>query len=203
MANNQHYDCINLTREYENVSLMIGAKVTRLHTSFSGRKVTKVETEINNQQHLFAADLVIVACGAINSAALLLRSANDYHPKGLANSSDQVGRNFMKHLSTTIVALSDRPNNAIYQKTIGVNDFYWGEADFPYPMGMVQNTGNVKADMIPPEAPPLLAPWLKFAPERALELTAKHSAGGYRRKICPTLIIACAGRGIKYAWTIP
>ena len=170
-------NCINATRQYENVTLMTGAKVVELHTSTSGKEVTGVATEIGDDIHTFSADIVIVACGAINSAALLLRSANDSHPNGLANSSDQLGRNFMKHLSTTIVSLSDRPNDTIYQKTIAVNDFYWGEAGFPYPMGMVQNTGNVKADMIPPEAPALLAPFIKFTPERVLEITARHSTG--------------------------
>lgn len=170
-------NCINPTRQQNNVILMTGAKVTRLHASSSGREVTQVEAEINHEQHLFSADIIVVACGAINSAALLLRSANDSHPKGLANSSDLVGRNFMKHLSTTIIALSDRPNESVHQKTIGINDFYWGEADFPYPMGMVQNTGSVKAGMIPAEAPPLLAPFVKFTPEKALEYTANHSTG--------------------------
>ena len=170
-------NCIERVQHQENVVLMTGAKVVKLHTSPSGGEVTGVETEIGEHTETFSADLVVVACGAINSAALLLRSANDAHPQGLANSSDQVGRNFMKHLSTTIVALSDRPNNTVYQKTIGINDFYWGEEGFPYPMGMVQNTGNVKAAMIPGEVPSLLAPFIRFTPERALEISAKHSTG--------------------------
>lgn len=170
-------NCINPLRQKSNITLMTGAKVVKLHTSLSGKEVTEVETEIDDRTEIFSADLVVVACGAINSAALLLRSANDAHPNGLANSSDQVGRNFMKHLSTTIVALSDRPNKTVYQKTIAINDFYWGEEGFPYPMGMIQNTGNVKAGMIPAEAPPLLAPFIKFTPEKALEISARHSTG--------------------------
>lgn len=170
-------NCISPIRQHDNVTLMTGAEVVKLHTSASGREVTGVETKIGDRSQTFAADIVVVACGAINSAALLLRSGNDVHPNGLANSSDRVGRNFMKHLATTIVSLSDRPNDTTYQKTIGINDFYWGEADFPYPMGMVQNTGNVKAGMIPAEAPPLLAPFVKISPERALEITARHSTG--------------------------
>ncbi|MEO1339769.1 MAG: GMC family oxidoreductase, partial [Cyanobacteria bacterium J06635_13] len=177
-------NCINPNRQLDNVTLLTNAKVTQLHTDASGKEITTVETELGDcepsRRHRtahFSADLVVVACGAINSAALLLRSANDAHPKGLANSSDLVGRNLMKHLSTTIIALSERPNESIYQKTIGLNDFYWGEPDFPYPMGMVQNTGNVKAGMIPAEVPPKLAPLVKFTPEKALDLTAKHSTG--------------------------
>ncbi|WP_019506118.1 GMC oxidoreductase [Pleurocapsa sp. PCC 7319] len=170
-------NCINPTRKYDNVTLMTGAKVLKLHTNSTGKEVTGVETDLGDRTEIFSGNLVVVACGAINSAALLLRSANDSHPNGLANSSDQVGRNFMKHLATTIVALSDRQNETVYQKTIGLNDFYWGEPDFPYPMGMVQNTGNVKAGMIPAEAPPLLAPFVKFSPEKALEIVAQHSTG--------------------------
>ncbi|MEL6580424.1 MAG: GMC family oxidoreductase [Cyanobacteria bacterium J06621_12] len=170
-------NCVNKTLKYDNVTLMTGAKVVKLHTSASGKEVTGVETEIGDRTQTFSADIVIVACGAINSAALLLRSANDAHPHGLANSSDQVGRNFMKHLCTSIVALSDRPNNSTYQKTIALNDFYWGEEGFPYPMGMIQNTGNVKPDMIPPSAPASLAPFVNIAPEIALEITARHSTG--------------------------
>ena len=170
-------NCIRPARQYDNVTLMTGAKVERLYTNTAGTEITEVETVINAQRHYFSADLVIVSCGTTNSAALLLRSANDAHPSGLANSSDQVGRNYMKHLTTAMVALSDRPNESTYQKTIGLNDYYWGEPDFPYPMGMVQNTGNVKAGMIPAEAPSLLAPYVKFTPGAALEVIAKHSTG--------------------------
>ena len=170
-------NCIRPSRDSDNLTLMTGAKVERLHTNASGTVVTGVETVIDGQKHLFSADLVVVSCGTTNSAALLLRSANDVHPNGLANSSDLVGRNFMKHLATAMVALSDRPNESVHQKTIGLNDYYWGEPDFPYPMGMVQNTGNVKPGMIPDESPPLLAPYVKFTPELALEMMAKHSTG--------------------------
>ena len=170
-------NCIRPVRQLENVTLLTGALVNRLYTSESGREVTAVSAEINGEQHLFSADIVVVACGTINSAALLLRSANDQHPNGLANRSDQVGRNFMKHMSSAMVSLSSEPNLAVHQKTIGLNDFYWGEPDFPYPMGMVQNTGNVKAGMMPAEAPPLLAPYVKFTPETVLGVLAAHSTG--------------------------
>ena len=166
------------TREaYGNLTLMTNAKVLKLHTNASGRQVTTVETDVNGELHYFAANIVVVACGAINSAVLLLRSANDQHPHGLANSSDQVGRNFMKHQANALVAMGTEPNRAKFQKTIAVNDFYWGEPDFPYPMGMVQNTGNVLADMIPAEAPPMLAPYVKLIPELELHLIAERSVG--------------------------
>lgn len=168
---------VRLVKGQSNVTLITGARANRLHTDESGRVVTSVEAEIDGELRLFSGDIVVVSCGAINSAGLLLRSRNDAHPKGLANRSDQVGRNFMKHLSTAIVALSNRPNTDTHQKTIGLNDYYWGEPDFPYPMGMVQNTGNVKAGMIPAEAPSLLAPYVKLAPEFVLEFFAQYTTG--------------------------
>ncbi|HEY9640599.1 MAG TPA: GMC family oxidoreductase [Coleofasciculaceae cyanobacterium] len=163
--------------KYPNVTLKTEAKVLRLHTSESGREVKSVEVAMGDQTYLFQSDLVVVACGSINSAALLLRSANDQHPNGLANRSDQVGRNLMKHLTTAMVQLSVTPNLDVYQKTICVNDWYWGEPDFPYPMGEIQNTGNVLPDMIPAEAPPLLAPLAKLVPGFGLQQIARHSTG--------------------------
>ncbi|MGB3298087.1 MAG: GMC family oxidoreductase N-terminal domain-containing protein, partial [Phormidesmis sp.] len=170
-------NCIREIRGRQNVTLLTQAQVTQLHTSESGREITAVSASVNGEMQQFSADIVVVACGAINSAALLLSCANEQHPNGLANSSDQLGRNFMKHMSSAIVALSTEPNPAIHQKTIGVNDFYWGEPDFPYPMGMIQNTGNVKGGMMPAEAPPLLAPYVKFTPETVLDVLAAHATG--------------------------
>jgi choline dehydrogenase-like flavoprotein len=164
-------------RSFENVTLMINANVLKLLTNESGSTVTGVEVEIAGATHIFAGDTVVVACGAVNSAALLLRSANNQHPNGLANSSDQVGRNFMKHLCVAMVAIGLKPNPSKFQKTIAVSDFYWGDADFPYPMGLIENTGNVLKDMIPAEAPPLLAPFVKLVPGAELELISQHSTG--------------------------
>ncbi|OLP15768.1 dehydrogenase [Leptolyngbya sp. 'hensonii'] len=170
-------NCIMPIRQTSHVTLLTSAKVTRLHTSPSGQTVTRVEAEIHGEPQSFTGDIVVVACGAINSAALLLRSYNDQHPKGLANRSDQVGRNLMKHICTALVQLSTSLNPAVYQKTIGISDFYWGEPDFPYPMGLVQNTGNVLADMLPAEAPALLAPLLKLRPDAELKAVADHAVG--------------------------
>ena len=162
---------------YDNLTLLTQAKVLRLLTSASGREIIGVETEVNGANQVFKGDIVVVACGAINSAVLLLQSANDQHPNGLANRSDQVGRNFMKHLEIALVALHTEVNHANFQKTIAVNDFYWGEPDFPYPMGMVQNTGNVLADMLPAEAPSLMAPFVKLIPKFERHLLAERTTG--------------------------
>ncbi|WP_013334693.1 GMC oxidoreductase [Gloeothece verrucosa] len=162
---------------YPNVTLLTKAKVLKLHTSASGKEITSVETDVDGEIRHFRGDIVVVACGSINSAALLLRSANDRQPHGLANSSQQVGRNFTKQNEVALLALHFEPNNARFQKTIAVSDFYWGEPDYPYPMGLVQNTGNVLAQMIPAEAPPLLKPVTKLIPGYELHLIAERSVG--------------------------
>lgn len=122
---------------------------------------------------IYNSDIVVVACGAINSAALLLRSANEQHPNGLANSSEQVGRNFMKHQNAAMIGVSLKANLTEFQKTLAINDFYWGDADFDYPMGHVQLLGKVNADMIAQESPSVLG--LSFQEKNAFEAIASHS----------------------------
>lgn len=160
--------CVRPALRQPNVTLVTGAKVLKLHTSVTGREVTQVEAEIDGERRRFAGDLVVVACGAVNSAALLLRSANGRHPRGLANASDQVGRNFMKHHNGAILGLGKQRNPTKFQKTMGCNDFYWGEDGFDYPMGHVQLLGKVTKDMLAADAP-------RLAPGMALEAMADHA----------------------------
>jgi choline dehydrogenase-like flavoprotein len=134
--------------QHPNVTLFTKAQVQRLLTSPSGREVSGVETLLDGSLQELKGDMVVVSCGAINSAALLLRSANDRHPRGLANSSDQVGRNYMSHLLGFMVAIHAKPISKVFEKTIGLNDFYWGEKDYPYPMGNIQTTGKVFPEML-------------------------------------------------------
>lgn len=123
-------NCVRPAELYPNITLLTEARVKRLHTSPSGREVKAVEVVMNGVSQLFSSDLVVVACGAINSAALLLQSANDQHPQGLANSSDQVGRNLMKHQNGAIIGVTTKSNSTVFQKTLAVNDFYWGDEEF-------------------------------------------------------------------------
>ena len=113
----------------------------------------------------------MVSCGAANSAALLLRSANDRHPAGLANGSGQVGRNYMFHNSQAALALSLTPNDTMFQKTVALNDFYFGMDDFPFPMGNIQMIGKTLAGMYRAEKPMLTA----LMPNRGLEEIARHA----------------------------
>ena len=143
----------------------------RLETNDDGTAVTEVVVERDGSEERFSADVVVVACGAANTAKLLLQSANDKHPNGLANGSDQVGRNYMFHDSTAVLALSREENPTAYQKTLGLNDFYFGSDDFEYPLGNVQMVGKSQAPMFRGERPRET----KLAPEWTLERMARHA----------------------------
>ncbi len=168
---------INPALKYPNVTLKTGAKVVCLHTNPSGRVVKGVEAEIGGQCYLFLANIIVLACGAVNSAALLLNSRSDLHPQGLANSSDLVGRNLMKGLMTAVVQLSKKQNSGVFSRSIYVNDFYWGDQDFAYPMGHIYNTGGLLTDPIFTEAPPMLSVLAKFMPGFGIKQLATHSIG--------------------------
>src|SRR5215470_1840636 len=128
--------------EYPNVTLLRNAKAVKLETNTGGTAVTGVVAEVAGERETFRGDIVVVSCGAANSAKLLLMSANDKHPNGLANGSDQVGRNYMFHNSQAVLAISHEPNPTIFQKTLSLNDFYFGMDGFEYPMGNIQMVGK-------------------------------------------------------------
>ena len=146
--------------EHPNVTLLIHAQVVKLNTNSEGTAVTEVIVNLAGQTETFRAHIVVVACGAAHSAQLLLLSANDKHPRGLANGSDQVGRNYMFHTSQAVLAISREPNPTKYQKTLGLNDFYFGMDGFDYPVGNIQMVGKSQAPMYRGEKPleTLLAP---------------------------------------------
>jgi len=160
--------CVDPALEHPNVTLVTNAHVTRLETSASGREVTHIVVERQGATETYAADVVVVACGAINSAALLLRSANDRHPRGLANGSDVVGRHYMGHVNSVLMALSKCPNPTVFQKTLALNDFYFGSAEWEYPMGHISFVGKLDGDTLRAGAPAIAPGW-------TLELMAQHS----------------------------
>src|SRR6059036_3533648 len=160
--------CVDPALEHHNVTLLTQAYVSRLETSPSGRAVTAVQVERNGAKETYSGDIVVVSCGAINSAALLLRSANDTHPRGLANSSDVVGRHYMGHVNSVLMAVSKCPNPTIFQKTLSINDFYSGSKDWQYPMGHISFVGKLDGETLKGGAPPLTPGW-------TLDLMAKHS----------------------------
>lgn len=157
--------------EHANVTLITNAMVQKLNTNPAGTAVTQVVVDHQGQQEIYEAGIVVVSCGAANSAKLLLMSANDKHPRGLANGSDQVGRNYMFHNSQAVLALSKEPNPTIYQKTLGLNDFYFGMDGFDFPMGNIQMIGKSQAPMFRGEKPIETA----LAPQWSLEMVARHA----------------------------
>jgi len=157
---------------HPNLTLLTGALATRLETDANGRTVTAVHVTRAGAEERYAADLVVVACGALSSALLLLRSANDAHPNGLANGSDQVGRNYMRHNQSVLMALMREPNETVFQKTLAISEYYFGAADYPYPLGLIQMCATSHADQIKGEA---LPGWLEWAPKMPFESMARHS----------------------------
>jgi choline dehydrogenase-like flavoprotein len=157
--------------EHENVTLLTNAKVQALNTNAAGTAVTEVVVNHDRARQTFTADIVVVACGAANSARLLLMSANDKHPRGLANGSDQVGRNYTFHNSQAVLALSREENPTVFQKTLGLNDFYLGSDETDYPLGNIQMVGKSQPPMFRGEKPKET----KLAPQWTLERMARHA----------------------------
>jgi choline dehydrogenase-like flavoprotein len=184
--------------EHPNVTLLTGAHAVALHTNSPGSAVAEVEVErigdgsawqggpgggesrhdgeqsggsSEPRRERFAADIVVVSCGAANSAVLLLRSASDKHPRGLANGSDQVGRNYMFHNSQAVLAISKEPNPTVFQKTLGVNDYYFAGEDWEFPMGNIQMVGKSVPEMYRGEQPLMT----KLAPTFSLQDIATHA----------------------------
>jgi choline dehydrogenase-like flavoprotein len=164
--------CVRPALQYPNFTLLTNAQAVKLNTSPSGRDVTEVVVEhYGGVRESYRGNIVAVSCGAANSAKLLLMSANDKHPHGLANGSDQVGRNYMFHNSRAVLAISHEENPTIYEKTLGLNDFYLGMEGFDYPMGNIQMTGKSVSPMFRGEKPLLT----KLAPTWSLDDVARHA----------------------------
>ncbi len=161
--------CIDPTlKNYPNVTLHTHSYVEKLETSASGNEISNVIVKRDGKTETYQAKIVVVSCGAINSAALLLRSANQKHLKGLANSSDVVGRFYMCHNNSVLLAMSTEKSSSPFQKTLGINDFYYGADDWKFPLGHIQMLGKSDGYMLKADAPP-------FAPLLILDEMAKHS----------------------------
>jgi len=165
---------------YPNLQLLTNAYVSRLLTDASGRQVTGVEVEHrvaqpdggHSEHERYAADIIVVACGALSSALLLLRSACAAHPHGLANGSGLVGRNYMRHNQSVLMALTRVPNPTVFQKTLAISDFYHGTADWDYPLGLIQMCATTHGAQLRGE---VLPNWLEWLPRMPFEQMAKHS----------------------------
>ena len=163
-------------RDCPNLTLLTRTYIERLVTDPSGRTVTGVVGNRDGEPFAASSDLVVVACGALSSALLLLRSASDAHPNGLANGSDQVGRNYMRHNNSTVLAISKTPNPTRFQKTLGLNDFYFGDPDpkdgWAFPLGHIQMVGKSDGVQIHGEGLPGFLQWF---PNKPFDWIAHHS----------------------------
>jgi choline dehydrogenase-like flavoprotein len=155
----------------DNVTLVTGAEVTRLETDPTGRTITGVIVSRGGSPEVYRGDIVALCAGAANSAKILLNSAGDAHPRGLANGSDQVGRNYMFHNCLAVVALAKQKNDTVFQKTLGINDFYFATKDYDYPAGNIQMIGKSNAEAMRGEKPKLT----KLSPEWTLSDVAEHA----------------------------
>ena len=160
--------CVDPALDRPNATLVTGALVQRLETDASGQAVTKVHVLRNGVPEIYSGDVVVVSAGAINSAALLLRSASDRHPNGLANGSDVVGRHYMGHLNSVVLAISPDPNPTVFQKTLAINDWYHASKEWEFPMGHISFVGKMDAVTLSAGAP-------KIVPGMTLEIMARHS----------------------------
>ncbi|RFB78334.1 FAD-dependent oxidoreductase [Methylovirgula sp. 4M-Z18] len=151
-----------------NFTLVTGAKVSRLRVAADGKRIIGVDYEKNGEQCTIEAHLVVLAAGAVKSAALLLQSKTDACPNGIANRSDVVGRYFMNHNSSAMLAVDPRTvNDSIYQKTLCVNDFYFDDGNGGKPLGNLQLLGRVTA--------PILKAQVRYAPEWSLHWLSRHA----------------------------
>jgi choline dehydrogenase-like flavoprotein len=165
-----HVNCVNPALHSGSITLLTRAYATRLVTNAAGTQITSVEVNHDGKSESYSADTVIVSCSAVNSAALLLRSANDKHPRGLSNGSGLVGRNYMCHNNTALMAVHPtKRNTTVFQKTMAVNDFYLRGRDDEYPLGNVQLLGKLKPGMLTANKPWVPRPLLKELADRSVD----------------------------------
>jgi choline dehydrogenase-like flavoprotein len=165
--------CIDpMLSKHANVTMLTNAYVSKLGVDSTGRRVNAVHVERRGEEEIYTAEAVVVACGALSSALLLLRSANPLHPDGLANGSGQVGRNYMRHEMSIVMAVMEQVNDTVFQKTLALSDFYFGSDDWEYPLGLIQMCAKSHADQIKGEALPV---WLDWLPETPFEEMARRS----------------------------
>lgn len=178
------------------VELMTGARAKRLILSADGKKISAVEVLHEGKLRMLSAKTIVLSCGAVNSAALLLGSASDGAPNGVSNSSGLVGRNYMCHNQTAMMSLSRHLNPTGFQKTLALNDFYFGEPGFQYPMGNIQLLGKLQSGM--------LAANVKFLPRSVGAALAGRSVDWFlQSEDLPDLDnrVVMDGNQIRLAWT--
>ena len=165
--------CVDPTlRTHDNLTLLTGAYVSKLETDPSGKRISGVVVERAGASQTYTGNVVVVACGALSSALLLLRSTNDKHPNGLANRSGQLGRNYMRHNQSVLMALTRDVSSTVFQKTLALSDFYFGADDWKFPLGLIQMCASTHGAQIKGE---ILPEWLEWFPDMPFEMLARRS----------------------------
>jgi choline dehydrogenase-like flavoprotein len=166
---------VDTARASATVTVREGARVVQLHVNPSGREVRAVEAVIDGQCWLFRSHQVVLAAGAVATAEILLRSATEHHARGLANGSDQVGRNLMKPQLTSIIQVAAAASSGRYARSLGINDYIWGDKNVDFPLGAIQSGGGVLQDALFAESPPVLSLVSRLMPDFGLEQLASRS----------------------------
>ena len=162
--------CVRPALASPTVTLWTRTKALRLLTDTTGKQITGVEVEKDGVKQIVTAERYVVSCGAVNSALLLLRSANSAHPNGIANGSGLIGRNYMVHNNTALMAVDPRrKNSTTFQKSMAVNDFYFKGPGFAYPMGNIQLLGKLQAGMLTAAVPLVPRPILQGMADRSVD----------------------------------
>lgn len=181
---------------HPNVQVVTRTRVRRLLLAADGRRIEGVEVERDGETSVLRAGTIVLAAGAVNSAALLLASATDAAPAGIANRSGVVGRHFMNHNCTAMLAFDPRlPNPSVYQKTLGLNDFYFDDGRGGPPLGNVQLLGKITA--------PILKPQLPWMPNPLLRLVSGYSFDWYLMSEDlpdPESRVTLDGKDIRLVW---
>ena len=151
--------------EHSNVTIVSGADVSRLIAAADGKHIDSVEYKKDGEVRRIRCGTVVLAAGAVRSAAILLASGSH----GLANRSDMVGRNFMNHNLTALIGFDPRfRNDSVYQKTFALHDFYLSDGTVGGPpLGTIQLFGRISGA--------ILKSRMKYAPEALLEWISRHS----------------------------
>ncbi len=166
--------CIDPTlARYSNVSLLTEAYAARLETAADSKSVRYVHVDRDGRKERYSADIFVVACGALSSAQLMLRSSGPGHDNGLANGSDQVGRNYMRHNQSVLMAFLKQPNTTVFQKTLACSDFYFKSDDWDFPLGLIQMCATTHGDQLRgEEVPHWMNDWL---PQMPFDAVANHA----------------------------
>ncbi len=150
--------------EHANVRLQNHCEVRRLILAPDGRHIEAVEYLEGGELKRVTPRLVVLAAGAVRSAAILLASSSE----GLANGSGMVGRHFMNHNLSAMIGVDPRfTNDSIYQKTFALNDFYLGDGKGGPPLGNVQLLGRVSGTILKSD--------LRRVPEFVLNAVARKT----------------------------